>query len=93
LSQEVQVADYHAGHEHGEEGAIDDVHEIVHQCCFSSKSKVASATGQSHERSVDDDRTAEFDGNRPSVKVIGEPYLSSSSKNEGEVLEFTIPVP
>ncbi|KFY00390.1 hypothetical protein V490_01375 [Pseudogymnoascus sp. VKM F-3557] len=91
-SEEVEVAEQHAPDEHGEEGAVDNVHEIVDQAQLAPQAGVLAAAREGHDGCVDDNRALELHGDRPHVAVVVEPRLPAAVEDEGEVLEVAVPL-
>ena len=93
LGEQVEVAQQHAGREHGEVGAVGDVHEVEDEADLAAQAGVARGARQGEQGRVDDERAAELDGDGPHVQVVAEPRVVAHGEDEAEVLELGVPLP
>ncbi|KFY20011.1 hypothetical protein V493_07768, partial [Pseudogymnoascus sp. VKM F-4281 (FW-2241)] len=82
----------HAPEEHGEEGAVNNVHAVVDHAQLAPQPRILAAPRERQQRRVDDYRPLELHGNRPDMTVVVEPRVPAAVEYESEVLEIAVPL-
>ncbi|KFY90042.1 hypothetical protein V500_05320 [Pseudogymnoascus sp. VKM F-4518 (FW-2643)] len=90
--EQVEVAEHHAREEHGEEGAVHDVHAVVDHAQLAPQARVLAAPRKRHEGCVDDNRALEFHGDRPHMAVVVEKRVPAAIEYKSKILEIAVPL-
>ncbi|KFZ13663.1 hypothetical protein V502_06497 [Pseudogymnoascus sp. VKM F-4520 (FW-2644)] len=90
--EQVEVAEHHAREEHGEEGAVDNVHAVVDHAQLAPQARVLAAPRERQEGRVDDNRALEFHGDRPHMAVVVEKRVPAAIKYKSKILEIAVPL-